>query len=92
MYSKIIARNVTFLYLYTGGCIGNFDEIDNGKDPKDYEIQVTVRSDGSGLGADWKVDLIKFYFMGNRSKEEIIYCYPGNGNGEWIERGQYTFL
>ena len=60
-------------------------------DPKDFGIEVIVESDGRGLGAEWKVDLIKFYFMGNGNKEKIIYCHPGNGNGDWITTGYHTF-
>lgn len=71
--------------------IGNIAE--GTYDSKDYELEVRVAVDDRSYryaASAWKVDLIKFYFMGIGDKDKVIYCHPGNGNGAWVH-SEHTF-
>lgn len=78
-------------FVLSGKCTDPLGNIAEGMyDSKDYVLELKVTSDGRHLNSEWKVDLIKFYFMGIGIKDKIIYCHPGNGNGAWVT-SEHTF-
>jgi len=64
-------------------------------DSEEYELEVEMYNDGSGIAPEWSTDMLKLYFVAE-SEAKIVSCYGGPDQGDagdvWIKAGTTTIL